>query len=554
MKYFLRSLLLFAIFFFLLIPLAHAEENASNTFPYNSSFVVTGYYSPLPDQTRYATGTYEGDIRLNGEGVHAADGTVVFSGMFAAPPDVPFGTKIFIPGIGLGEVHDRGGAIKVNRLDVWMGYGEEGLRRALSYGIREVTATIYGKDPSKAIEVDLSKLPLAKDIGLFVRTKYFRHDLTIGDQGAEVEELQRLLKQLSYYQGEIIGFYGEETKRAMLQFQIGNALLNDEDTFGAGHFGPRSRAKFESVLLSKAQEAVMPSRSLKKGDEGGDVFLVQKVLVTLGFPNEADGKFLEQTFNAVYQFQRKQGIVLRKDDYGAGIIGPRTKDELQKAFRAYWTPDASKLEIPERFQSSKQPLIIFRDAIALGDRGEDVTALQEELRRLHFLRVEPTGYFGKVTEHAVFKFQQATGIVDKEKDPGAGLVGPKTREKLHGLIVKREEQNRFIVEKTERVKSTAAAEQQEKKLLAETDTPYSNLIAASLFYGDTNENVRSLQTFLRNLGYFEGRITTDYFGDLTRESLIQFQLKHGLIESRRDSSAGKFNEQTKSTISKLARG
>ena len=35
-----------------------------------------------------------------------------------------------IPGIGFVAVHDRGGAIKNNRLDIWMGEGEEGLSRA----------------------------------------------------------------------------------------------------------------------------------------------------------------------------------------------------------------------------------------------------------------------------------------------------------------------------------------------------------------------------------------------------------------------------------------
>lgn len=34
------------------------------------TFVVTAYYSPLPDQARYLRGSYEADIRLNGNGTH----------------------------------------------------------------------------------------------------------------------------------------------------------------------------------------------------------------------------------------------------------------------------------------------------------------------------------------------------------------------------------------------------------------------------------------------------------------------------------------------------
>jgi len=38
---------------------AHASDE-------ETYFVATAYYSPLPGQSRYTTGTYAGDIRLNG--------------------------------------------------------------------------------------------------------------------------------------------------------------------------------------------------------------------------------------------------------------------------------------------------------------------------------------------------------------------------------------------------------------------------------------------------------------------------------------------------------
>lgn len=33
-------------------------------------FVVTAYYSPIPNQEKYLRGSYEADIRLNGNGTH----------------------------------------------------------------------------------------------------------------------------------------------------------------------------------------------------------------------------------------------------------------------------------------------------------------------------------------------------------------------------------------------------------------------------------------------------------------------------------------------------
>lgn len=54
------------------------------------TFVVTAYYSPLPDQARYLRGSYEADIRLNGNGTHGASGKPVYVGMLAAPKHYEF--------------------------------------------------------------------------------------------------------------------------------------------------------------------------------------------------------------------------------------------------------------------------------------------------------------------------------------------------------------------------------------------------------------------------------------------------------------------------------
>jgi 3D (Asp-Asp-Asp) domain-containing protein len=97
---------------------------------------VTGYYSPLPDQERYATGSYRGDIKLNGRGVRGADETPVYLGMAAGPPHLDYGTKLIIRDLeghdmpNIYTVHDRGSAIVGNRIDIWMGEGVEAMDKA----------------------------------------------------------------------------------------------------------------------------------------------------------------------------------------------------------------------------------------------------------------------------------------------------------------------------------------------------------------------------------------------------------------------------------------
>jgi len=103
---------------------------------YEQVFRVTGYYSPLPGQKRYVTGSYEGDIKLNGKGVMAADETPVYLGMAAGPPFMKYGTKVILQDLrnhdlpGVYTVHDRGSAIVGDRLDIWVGEGEEAIKKA----------------------------------------------------------------------------------------------------------------------------------------------------------------------------------------------------------------------------------------------------------------------------------------------------------------------------------------------------------------------------------------------------------------------------------------
>ena len=114
-------------------------------------FKVTAYYSPVPGQAFYYSGNYKDEVTLNGFGTHGASGKRVFHGMLAGPANYAFGTKIYFPGWGVGEIADRGGAIvekgkrsdaSHDRIDVWVGKGEEGLKRALSFGVQYFDAYV----------------------------------------------------------------------------------------------------------------------------------------------------------------------------------------------------------------------------------------------------------------------------------------------------------------------------------------------------------------------------------------------------------------------------
>ncbi len=327
-------------------------------------FTISAYYSPLQGQSRYVTGSYAGDIRLNGSGVNGADGTPVSPGMIAAPPNYQFGTKMYIPGIGTVAVHDRGGAIKGNRLDVWMGYGDKGLQRALSWGKRTLEVKVYGVNPDIEERVELegydesekhividtdsgvdsgSPVQQKKEVVKKVSNKLFSRQLTLGTTGNDVAELQKLLKELDYYEGEITTVFDNDTHKAVTEFQLSKSIIDTEKSYGAGYVGPKTSSMLASVVGQTAH-----ARSNQITTEGSFVYDLKP-----------------------------------------------------------------------------------------GDSGEDVRKLQEELGKVNLFGLEPTGYYGEVTEHAVYKFQQINKLAGDKSSSGAGVFGPLTRSRMNEIVAAR---------------------------------------------------------------------------------------------------------------------
>jgi hypothetical protein len=81
-----------------------------------------------------------------------------------------------------------------------------------------------------------------------------------------------------------------------------------------------------------------------------------------------------------------------------------------------------------------------------------------------------------------------------------------------------------------------------------------NKLTKYLYKGQTDKEVEYLQMFLKDMGadiYPEGLIT-GYFGSLTKEAVIRFQLKEGIITSATSSGAGIVGPKTRAEINGTA--
>jgi peptidoglycan hydrolase-like protein with peptidoglycan-binding domain/3D (Asp-Asp-Asp) domain-containing protein len=336
----------------------------TDNFPVQKTFIISAYYSPVPGQTKYVTGSYSGDIKLNGGGVHGADGTNVYPGMIAAPKSYPFGTKLDIPGIGTVAVHDRGGAIvhtgergnAYDRLDVWMGFGDAGLYRALHWGKRTVTAMVYGVNPSIEEKVylegysDTEKNNVTQNIA-FDDNKTFEQTPTVQEQptvsfekalsygmvDADVGKMQAALKSLNYYDGEIQSVFDENTLNAVKKFQVSEKIVGDVNDYGAGYVGPKTikilASKVNIGTVNAASDNFVPqsvfSGDLKPGDNSEDVRKLQLELKKLNlFGADPTGNYGDTTEHAVFKFQQISMLAGDKNSIGAGIFGQKTRTAM----------------------------------------------------------------------------------------------------------------------------------------------------------------------------------------------------------------------------------
>lgn len=406
MKKFL-SLAIIALIAFLPVSNAFAVNNSDNY------FIVTAYYSPLPDQQHYLTANYEDEMILNGRGIAGASGKPVFSGMLAAPKKYKFGTKIYLKGLGVWAVEDRGGAIvpagqrgySYDRIDVWMGYGDEGLRRALYWGKRKVYG--YVVEPGKETSLDYGVIPsplwatngLKKNTDSRKKTvalpSIFDTSLGKGSDSSLVSKLQDTLVELEYLNKDAYesGEYDTNTIDAIFDFQVDQKILSHSYDAGAGSYGPKTRKKLKEVYSSYVEEkekreaflaeiAQLRETALTKAENhvvslekpiyweiSPRVRELQKTLATLGYFEYKDTAiFGVKTKNALIEYQLENGLIENSQEIGAGTFGPKTRADFTANLQEIYFE--SLLETSDLKDQYSQYMKEFENSISEDDSQE----------------------------------------------------------------------------------------------------------------------------------------------------------------------------------------
>ena len=350
-----------------------------------------------------------------------------------------------------------------------------------------------------------------------------------GNKGAAVTELQQKLIELGYLKGTPSGTYDTDTIGAVRSFQKKNGLTSngtaDATTRALIMSGTALGAKDTetptvAITPSPTPTMAVPSESLRNGDKGDDVKLLQKRLKDLGYyKSSVDGKMGKGTVKALKEFQKAHGL---KDD---GVAGQATyailftDNALKKGTTPTPQPTTSSTPAPEVTATANTSA--SWPTLRKNDSGTDVAQLQEALIQLGYLSGKADGNYGAKTVDAVKAFQKANGLT------ADGTAGEQTQRTLYGGNAK-----------AANVKATATPKP------GTTAAPATNT-NGTLKVGSTGADVKTLQQKLIELGYLKG--TADgVFGKQTASAVKAYQKASNLTA---DGIAG---SQTLSSLSNVA--
>lgn len=382
------SLTLWAFIFtnFFSVNIARASEQEAKKL-----YIVTAYYSPLPDQKVYLRWSYEADIKLNWAWIAWASWKKVFPGMLAAPKSYSFGTKIFLEWFWVWEVSDRWWAIisidnwesKIDRIDIWMWKWEEWLKRALQWGKRKING--YNVSNDTEVSIDLNKFP-APDSAIKSLSKeswILSENVWINSPIEKIKELQTTLKEMWFYFWDIDWIYSDNLKNWVANYQLKEWLIDSISDMRAWYTWVKTRTSIktnfafykknndEKILLVKQEEerqkklaqakaekkAKVEKEIIKKVDDhiasiwtpedwetSLEVRNLQKTMKLLWYFDDKDTAiFWEKTKQSIINYQLDKWIIKDESSKNAWIIDNKTlakiKEDLTNKIKANITND-----------------------------------------------------------------------------------------------------------------------------------------------------------------------------------------------------------------------
>jgi len=408
--------------------------------------------------------------------------------MLAAPKKYPFGTKIYIEGYGVWEVADRWGAIvstddhetrwyEYDRIDIWMGYGEAGLARALSVWKKTICNSMVLEDDTTQVTIDITRVSsanLATRISKKQPINIYASDIGPKSSIEDVAVLHSYLHELGLYDAEINSRYNKDTIKWVYLFQYRNKIVTSTKNNGAWLWEIQTRTVAQALLArQELQKSLLASstssssgsldsfqdnqfswvfdKNLTPQSASGDIMKLQQVFQKVWMYSWSLSGNYQDIKDTLISYQLNQKIVRSSSDDRAGYFGPMTRNRLKIDYLAF---QQEQKKLAENQQSQKALIEQINQELSQkvtkhiasigspkeGDSGVSVRNLQKTLNTLWYFNQKDTGNFWARTKDALIKYQLDKKIITNAKDPNAGLIWPKTRQSLQDdlLVLLRE--------------------------------------------------------------------------------------------------------------------
>ena len=306
-------------------------------------------------------------------------------------------------------------------------------------------------------------------------------DLAYGMTNDAIRAMQDRLIELKYFSGESTGHFGDKTKTAVKNFQIANGL----EATGIVNEETVAKLKSEDAVSKTEYLASVSSTSSNKNDvlmqvgsEGEEVMALQKLLISLGYATgEPSGRYGRVTQAAVMAFQKANQL---KD---TGSVDTATY-ELMRSGNALSRQEAEARK--EREEKSDEEVFLKP-----GDSGSNVGILQKYLLEYGYYAGEIDSEYSDIVEAAVKEFQKENALSQ------SGVVDINMRNLL--------------------ISGDVVYESNYQKTLS----------VQPVKFGDKGIAVKLLQTRLKALGYYSGKID-GIFSTATQTAVTLFQKVHDL--------------------------
>lgn len=352
------------------------------------------------------------------------------------------------------------------------------------------SATIALLEKQTGIDIDgNSSSSSSTATGLF-KGDYSKLQYT--SSGSRVRVLQQALKDLGFTISKVDGVFGQSTFEAVMAFQKATGLTVD------GKAGRNTLVKLESYFDSNGNVTQpmitpkptadldniaygIPTRTLREGMGGQDVLYTQDRLAALGYlTGISDGQYGAATKAAVLAFQKKNGLS------ADGVLGTNTRKRLfsEGAIGA---------------KETSQPDGVGERKLTLGMKGDDVKSVQTKLIALGYLTGKADGVYGTATESAIRRFQTRNGLTSD------GICGEDTVKALYSSTA---------------IDAGSSVTPSPKPVDESAPTRI-------LRPGMSGDDVKSVQSRLKALGYYTGTVDGNY-GTGTMAAVASFQLRNNL--------------------------